>query len=155
MSTTKPGGGGRTTSAHDAAIFTASRAFPTRVSVGGSRRARHDVVPEGRRWDEVTTRRASTDDFAAILELARAALGWSDGDAAFLEWKHRQNPFGESPMWVAEADGRVVGFRAFMRWELTTPDGDALSAARAVDTATDPEFQGRGIFAALDPGCAR
>ncbi len=99
--------------------------------------------------NDLTTRRASFDDFPAILELARAALGWTDADASFLEWKHRANAFGESPMWVAEVDGRIVGFRAFLRWELTAPDGTELRAVRAVDTATDPAFQGRGIFTRL------
>lgn len=97
----------------------------------------------------VTTRRASTDDFPAVLGLARAALGWSDGDPGFLEWKHQRNAFGVSPMWVAEDDGRVVGFRAFLRWELTAPDGHVVRAVRAVDTATAPEHQGRGIFTRL------
>jgi hypothetical protein len=55
-------------------------------------------------------------------------------------------------MWVAEADGRVVGFRTFLRWELVTPDGRTVRAVRAVDTATDPEYQGRGIFTMLTLG---
>ena len=85
----------------------------------------------------------------AILHLARRALGWTDGDDRFIDWKHFQNPFGASPMWLADVDGAVVGFRAFLRWELATPDGRVLRAVRAVDTATDPEFQGRGIFTRL------
>ena len=99
--------------------------------------------------DGIVTRRASRDDFPAVLELLRRALGWVDDDARFLEWKHLQNPFGESPMWVALAGARVVGFRAFLRWELVGPDGRVRHAARAVDTATDPDFEGRGIFTRL------
>ncbi len=98
---------------------------------------------------DIVTRRATRDDFPAVLELLRRALGWIDDDARFLEWKHLQNPFGESPMWVALAASRVVGFRAFLRWELVGPDGRVRHAARAVDTATDPDFQGRGIFTRL------
>jgi GNAT superfamily N-acetyltransferase len=98
---------------------------------------------------EPTIRRASRADLAAILEVARRALGWSDGDASFLRWKHFENPFGESPMWVAEVDGSVIGFRAFLRWELVARDGRIVRAVRAVDTATDPAFQGRGIFTRL------
>ena len=52
-------------------------------------------------------------------------------------------------MWVALAGARVVGFRAFLRWELVGPSGRVRHAARAVDTATDPDFEGRGIFTRL------
>jgi hypothetical protein len=52
-------------------------------------------------------------------------------------------------MWVALDGERIVGFRCFMRWEFTGRDGDRLCAVRAVDTATDPEYQGRGIFTRL------
>jgi GNAT superfamily N-acetyltransferase len=97
----------------------------------------------------VTTRPASADDFPSILELARRALGWSDSDTSFLEWKHLANPFGTSPMWVAEVGKRVVGFRTFLRWEFVGTNGDVLRAVRAVDTATDPEYQGQGIFRKL------
>ena len=84
-----------------------------------------------------------------MLTLLRRALGWTDADERFLEWKHLQNPFGQSPMWVAVVGSRVVGFRAFLRWELAAPDGRVVLAARAVDTATDPDFQGLGIFTRL------
>ncbi len=94
-------------------------------------------------------RRASRHDFPGVLALARRALGWSDDDAAFLTWKHLENPFGESPMWVAEEGGRIVGFRTFLRWEFVAHDGHTIRAVRAVDTATDPDHQGRGIFTAL------
>jgi GNAT superfamily N-acetyltransferase len=52
-------------------------------------------------------------------------------------------------MWIAEADGRVVGFRAFLRWEFVDSDGTVVRAVRAVDTATDPDYQGQGIFTRL------
>ncbi len=51
-------------------------------------------------------------------------------------------------MWVATDRGRVVAFRAFMRWEFVR-GGRVLRAVRAVDTATDPDYQGRGLFRAL------
>ena len=40
-------------------------------------------------------------------------------------------------------------FRTFLRWEFARSDDTRLRAVRAVDTATDPEFQGRGIFTRL------
>jgi len=112
---------------------------------------------------EITVRRASADDLAAIIDVASAALGWAPGEPheQLFRWKHLENPFGGSPMWVAESDGRLAGFRAFMRWELDGPAAlaDAGSTARrrwravrAVDTATHPDFQRMGVFSKLTLG---
>lgn len=97
---------------------------------------------------ELTLRRATAADFPAIVALARDSLGWADDDERFLVWKHQENAFGASPMWVALDGDRVVGFRAFLRWEFFV-DGRVVEAVRAVDTATHPEYQGRGIFTRL------
>jgi GNAT superfamily N-acetyltransferase len=102
--------------------------------------------------DDISTRRATHDDLPAVIDVARAALGWTDADAAFLRWKHLGNPYGESPMWVAESGGAIVGFRAFLRWRFRRADGTVLRAVRAVDTATAPGLQGRGIFTRLTLG---
>ena len=64
-------------------------------------------------------------------------------------WKHFANPFGRSLLVVAEADEQIVGLRAFMRWEMATPDGETLRCVRAVDTATHPDYLRRGIFRRL------
>jgi GNAT superfamily N-acetyltransferase len=100
--------------------------------------------------DELEIRRARPSDRAAILRLGVRTLGWL-GDSeedAFFAWKHERNPFGPSPMWVACDGDRVVGFRTFVRWEFLS-DQRPVRAVRAVDTATDPEYQGRGIFTRL------
>ena len=57
--------------------------------------------------------------------------------------------FGASPIWLAEIDGQIAGYRAFMRWELVDASGRLWRAVRAVDTATHPDFQRRGIFSRL------
>lgn len=79
--------------------------------------------------------------------LARSMKRTDDHDrfARLLVWKHEANPFGRSPAWVAVDDGQVIGYRAFMRWEFEG-QGRTWRAVRAVDTATDPDHQGRGIF---------
>lgn len=95
-------------------------------------------------------RRYADSDEQDVLALMGASLGWRscDPNRAFFRWKHQQNAYGASPGWVAVSDGTVVGFRTFMRWEFL--DGDeVVPAVRAVDTATHPEFQGRGIFRML------
>ena len=96
------------------------------------------IRPSGRHDDE------------AVLDLLQASLGWVPDDlfSAFYEWKHRGNPFGESPGWVAIDRDRIVGFRTFLRWEFVENDR-VVRAVRAVDTATHPHYQGRGIFSRL------
>ncbi len=95
-------------------------------------------------------RPATAADRGQVLALLGRSLG-SDGDPrypALFAWKHDENVFGPSPMWVATDAGRVVAFRAFMRWEFER-GGRVLRAVRAVDTATDPDYQGKGLFTTL------
>ena len=90
-------------------------------------------------------------DEQAVLGLLNDALGGGPAGtrpAEFFRWKHLENPFGRSFMLVAEADGRIVGLRAFMRWEFLAGDR-RFRAVRAVDTATHPDHQGKGIFSRL------
>lgn len=99
---------------------------------------------------EFRMRPAGGEDTPAILELMKASLGEGriPRTEEFWTWKHRDNPFGVSPVWVAEAEAGIVGVRVFLRWTWRR-DGAAVRAVRAVDTATHPDFQGRGIFRAL------
>jgi hypothetical protein len=100
---------------------------------------------------ELEYRRAGDHDRDAILELLQRSLGREVDDRyqALFAWKHVENAFGESPAWVACDGDRLAGFRALMRWEFVGGDGDVVRAVRAVDTATDPDYQGRGIFTGL------
>lgn len=101
--------------------------------------------------DGLHLRRATDEDGPAILGLLGPALGWGDDErfAGFFAWKHRDNPNGASPTWVALDGDRIVGLRTFLRWELEGEDGALVRAVRAVDTATHPEYQRRGIFSRL------
>jgi GNAT superfamily N-acetyltransferase len=99
---------------------------------------------------ELAIRRFDPGDLSAVLELMRRALGWRD-DAdheALFRWKHLDNPWGPSPAWLAFDGGRLAALRALMRWEFVV-DGRPARAVRAVDTATDPDYQGRGLFTKL------
>ena len=114
---------------------------------GPSRLREHDVVAD------LVIRRAAPDDTPAVLGLLEASMGWvpDSEHAAFFAWKHLENPVGASPAWVAadpDEGDRIVGYRTFLRWEFEA-DGTVLRAVRAVDTATHPEYQGRGIFSRL------
>jgi len=94
-------------------------------------------------------------DIPAIIELMKASLGGGaiPRTREFWHWKHEENPFGPSSFWVAEAAQGLVGVRVFMRWTFRCGT-DAVRAVRAVDTATHPDFQGRGIFRTLTLGLA-
>jgi len=92
------------------------------------------------------------EDLPAVLEVLRISLGEPPGltrTEQLFAWKHFNNPFGRSLLLVAEEGGRLAGIRAFMRWDLAGPDGGYLRCVRAVDTATHPDFQRRGVFRQL------
>ena len=99
---------------------------------------------------QVEIRSSEAADDEAILALLHASLGWVPDElfANFFDWKHRQSPFGASPAWVAVDGGRIVGFRTLLRWQFEH-GGRVQHAVRAVDTATHPDYQGRGIFSSL------
>ena len=99
----------------------------------------------------IGSRAATDDDRPDVLRLLEASLGWdlAAGLGAYFEWKHLDNPFGRSPAWVALDGDRIVGFRTFLRWEYEDRDRNLQRAVRAVDTATHPDYQGRGIFRLL------
>lgn len=95
-------------------------------------------------------RKATTEDIPAIVQLLKASLGdvSSEKSVAYWNWKHVNNPFGPSPVLVAEEGGVLIGVRALMRWDWQEGT-QVYRALRAVDTATHPEHQGKGIFKKL------
>jgi GNAT superfamily N-acetyltransferase len=99
-----------------------------------------------------TIRPYEAGDLGSVLETLKSALGESPilkRTPRLWAWKHEDNPFGPSLVLVAEVGGRVAGVRALMRWDLLLPDGTLLRCLRAVDTATHPDFERRGIFRRL------
>jgi GNAT superfamily N-acetyltransferase len=99
----------------------------------------------------LSVRRFAEDDLPRVLQLLDESLGGGPAGRRppeFFRWKHLDNPFGQSVMLLAEADGRLAGLRAFMRWRFVAGD-HPVRAARAVDTATHPDFQGMGVFTRL------
>lgn len=95
-------------------------------------------------------RKGTEADIPAIVELLKSSLGEGliQKSERLWRWKHVENPHGVSPVLVAEADGQVVGVRAFLKWQWEYK-GQVLQAIRAVDTATHPDYQGKGIFKKL------
>jgi GNAT superfamily N-acetyltransferase len=98
----------------------------------------------------MTIRPAKEQDIPAIVGLLKLSLGESlmPKSEAFWRWKHIDNPFGKSPVLLAKENDKLIGVRAFMRWEWR--QGDRIyKSVRAVDTATHPDHQGKGIFKKL------
>ena len=99
---------------------------------------------------DLEIRRATPADREAIIDLLRVSLGREVDDRyeRLFAWKHEENAFGPSPAWVACDADRIAGFRVLMRWRFVE-QGRVVHAVRAVDTATHPDYQGRGIFTRL------
>ncbi|WP_224999064.1 GNAT family N-acetyltransferase [Cesiribacter sp. SM1] len=99
---------------------------------------------------EYTVRVANEQDLPAIIELFEISLGTEYGapTESFWRWKHINNPFGESPVLLAFDGEKLIGLRAFMRWQWQYK-GKVLPAFRAVDTGTHPDYRGKGIFSRL------
>jgi GNAT superfamily N-acetyltransferase len=95
-------------------------------------------------------RHAKLEDIPGIVSLLKKSLGETlmPKTEAFWKWKHVDNPFGESPVLLALEKDEIIGVRAFMRWQWEG-DGKIYKAIRAVDTATHPDHQGKGIFKKL------
>ena len=95
-------------------------------------------------------RDSKTEDIPAIIGLLQSSLGETFLKKTEATWcyKHFTNPFGVSPVLVAEADGILIGVRAFMQWRWQI-DNVVWTSYRAVDTATHPNYQGKGIFKKL------
>ena len=102
------------------------------------------------RVPELEVRQTTSDDIDDIVALAQRSLGWDgdERDREYFRWKHHENPFGRSPGWAAFDRGRLVAFRTMLRWRFESAHREVVTA-RAVDTATDPEHQGRGLFRRL------
>lgn len=98
----------------------------------------------------MTIRLAETQDVPAIVALLKQSLGEvsSAKTEAYWQWKHIANPFGSSPVYVASDGEQLIGVRAMMRWQWQTKT-ELYISLRAVDTATHPQHQGKGVFKAL------
>lgn len=93
---------------------------------------------------------AGIEDVLNIIPLIKSSLGESLVKKSPQIWnfKHIDNPFGKSHVLLAIENDVFVGVRALMKWNWQL-NNDVWVAYRAVDTATHPDFQGRGIFKKL------
>lgn len=95
-------------------------------------------------------REATERDIPEILEVLKASLGETSSKKTEAVWryKHVENPFGKSLVLLAVENDKLIGVRALMRWKWQLGN-EVFSALRAVDTATHPDHQGKGVFKKL------
>jgi N-acetylglutamate synthase-like GNAT family acetyltransferase len=95
-------------------------------------------------------RNATSEDIPAIVVLLQQSLGEGLLKKSEDTWnfKHNKNPFGISYVLLAFVGEELVGVRAFMKWKWQFGT-QYWTAYRAVDTATHPDYQGKGIFKKL------
>ena len=95
-------------------------------------------------------REATEGDIPEIVTLLKLSLGESlmPKSKKYWQWKHLENPFGPSSVLLCWEGSHLVGVRSFMRWEWIQ-QGEVYRSVRAVDTATHPNHQGKGIFKKL------
>ncbi len=95
-------------------------------------------------------RRETSKDILEIIKLIKISLGESTVKKSTTIWnfKHIDNPFGSSYVLIATENESFVGVRALMKWNWQLSN-QVWEAYRAVDTATHPDFQGKGIFRKL------
>ena len=95
-------------------------------------------------------RKSTKEDIPSIVDLLTKTLGESSTPKSinYWIWKHIDNPFGESSVLVAETNEQLTGVRAMMQWKWQKGH-ELFNALRAVDTATHPDHQGKGVFSVL------
>jgi hypothetical protein len=93
---------------------------------------------------------ATSSDIPEIITVLKSSLGEGllPKSAEYFIWKHIHNPFGGSKILLAKENNQIIGVRAFMYWNWVCGN-DVIKTVRAVDTATLPTHQGKGIFKKL------
>lgn len=94
---------------------------------------------------------ASNKDVDAIISLLRKSLGESQlpFSKEIWEYKHHNNPSGNSLALLAVSEEELIGVRVLMKWKWQLAD-KSFFAFRAVDTGTHPNHQRKGVFKLLN-----
>jgi predicted N-acetyltransferase YhbS len=96
----------------------------------------------------IAYREATPADTPGILALLERAFGFPPDPERF-DWVYFRNTGdGTTPSYVAECGGRIVGHNGSLPVRLWH-GGRVVSGLYTLEVATDPDFQGRGIFARL------
>jgi GNAT superfamily N-acetyltransferase len=98
-------------------------------------------------------RPGTREDGPGVRELLQAILpGNPKIDPDVMRWQYWDNPYGEMQSWVWEDDGRIVCHYAAYPVNVLIGGKRAVGAVGA-DAATDPRYQGQGLFSrVIDAG---
>ena len=103
--------------------------------------------------DSITFRRINfSKDLQCIVSLLIKNLNQNISEDNF-RWKHLENPFGQSYGQIALCNDKIIAVRIFMRWEFADLNGTIRKGLRPVDSVTDPNYRGKGIFNKLTNKC--
>lgn len=104
----------------------------------------------------LTVRFLRDDDLAAVVQLLQDTFGtWpkvatSAPPIDHLRWKLGDGRPGESYHFVAELDGRIVGYQLNHMWHAKV-GGHELRLLRGWDSAVHPDLQGKGVMSVMRP----
>ena len=106
------------------------------------------VTTETREGRSYTFRRYERGDERDFLDLFEVTWGERRSEEWF-RWRFEENPYLDHvPMFVAEADGEVVGVRPYFAFRMRVGTEPAL-ALLTVDTMVHPDHRGRGLFTTM------
>lgn len=92
-------------------------------------------------------RKFEQEDQDGLIDLLNLAYnGWHSIE--YFRWKHRKNPHGNSLIWIAEEDNKIVGCYVANPVKLRIGKASVLGA-QSVDAAVDPKYRGLGLFKKL------
>ncbi|MEX2375756.1 MAG: GNAT family N-acetyltransferase [Dehalococcoidia bacterium] len=90
----------------------------------------------------------SPDHAEAARSVINGAFGFQRSSDWFV-WKHLDGPWGPSSGVIARDERGIVGVRLLLPWLFRVGDTEVL-AYRAVEAATAPRAQGKGVFRELN-----
>lgn len=92
-------------------------------------------------------REINSSDVDQVIELLNSVFPTKHSKDWWI-WKYFNNPFGDSIIFVAEINEKIVGLRSFWKWKLICR-GITFSAFQPVDTVVAPHYKRKGIFTKL------
>lgn len=101
--------------------------------------------------ENIIFRESTPEDIPNIIELLKAALGVATKKSLGVwNWKHINNPFGPSEVYIAELNKELIAVRVFMQWQWKKSNGKKMKFLRAVDTCVSAKHRRKGIFENLN-----